>query len=405
LCEDEHRKRIMRVATGESLLAVCRAALKWAAERDYTGYNKHDGLNSPLLRAFSCNNKWLRIAFIQAVMRCPVNIRPFLGVRKVRNPKGISLFARAWLSLFRLTGDENCRSEAERLLQWLLDNPSKGFPGLSWGYHYPWQDLGFFAPPQFSNRIVTYFVGRALVDAFEVLGDERYLAAAEQTVAFILDAPKVLYQDDAMLCLSYVPRPDISMAVMDVSALCGALCAMVGKYTENAILLRQAGRLLRYVADKQTTAGAWFYTHPPGDSRITHDNYHSGEIVDALREYEIYSGDESFRSAYQLGLDFYRKSLFTPNLRPKWMHDQEYPYDIHGYAQGILTFTTAGEFDRAAGIVQSALDDMWEAHEGRFFYQKHRFFTVRFTLMRWCQAWMAHALSSYLLATQEKGPQ
>jgi hypothetical protein len=393
----------MTVERNKELLTVCRTALKWAAERDYAGYNKHDGLNSPLLRVLSCNNRWLRIAFIQAVMRSPVNVRHLLGVRQVRNPKGISLFARAWLSLFRLTGDEGCRTEAERLLHWLLENPSTGFPGLSWGYHYPWQDLGFFAPPGFSNRIVTYFVGRALVDAFDVLSDERYLEAAEETVVFILSAPKVLYQDESMQCLSYVPRPDITMAVMDVSALCGALCAMVGKHTGNDDFTRQAGLLLQYVVDKQTDAGAWFYTHPPGDSRITHDNYHTGEIVDALRDYEIYSGDKSFNPAYHRGLDFYREHLFTKKLRPKWMYDQEYPYDIHGYAQGILTFTAAGEFDRAAGVLQSALDDMWNAREGRFFYQKHRFYTARFTLMRWCQAWMVHALSTFLASTREKG--
>ncbi|MGE0683278.1 MAG: hypothetical protein AB7P69_20565, partial [Candidatus Binatia bacterium] len=248
----------------------------------------------------------------------------------------------------------------------------------------------------------SYFVGRALVDAFEVLGDNRYLAAAEQVVIFLLTVPKILYQDESMLCLSYVPSPDITMAVMDVSALCGALCAMVSKHTGNDVFGHQAGRLLRYVVDKQTDEGAWFYTHPSGDSRIIHDNYHSGEIVDALREYEVYTGDVSFNPAYQRGLDFYREHLFTANLRPKWMHDQEYPYDIHGYAQGILTFTTAGKFGLAARIAQSALEDMWEAREGRFFYQKHRFYTVGFTLMRWCQAWMTYALSTYLLAAQEK---
>lgn len=392
----------MTARHSDHLLHVCQSALAWACARGYTGYNKHDGLNSPFLRTLSLNNKWLRIAFIQAVMRSPVNIRPLLGVRKVRNPKGIALFARAWLNLFRLTGEEECRSEAEHLLRWLLENPSTGFPGLSWGYHYPWQDLGFFAPPRFPNRIVTYFVGRALVDAFETLGDKRYLAAAEQAVIFLLTAPKILYEDEARVCLSYVPDANITMAVMDVSALCGALCAMVGKHTGNEVFLRQAGRLLRYVVDKQTAAGAWFYTHPPGDSRITHDNYHSGEIVDALREYEVYTGDVSFKPAYQRGLDFYRAHLFTENLRPKWMHDREYPHDIHGYAQGILTFTIAGELERAARIAQSALEDMWDAREARFFYQKHRFYTVRFTLMRWCQAWMTQALSAFLVATKEK---
>ena len=80
------------------------------------------------------------------------------------------------------------------------------------------------------------------------------------------------------------------------------------------------------------------------------------------------------------------------------MDNQEYPYDIHGYAQGIISFTTAGELTLAAQIAQNAIEDMWHAPERRFFYQKHRYYTARFTLMRWCQAWMSYALSSLVLA-------
>jgi len=32
-----------------------------------------------------------------------------------------------------------------------------------------------------------------------------------------------------------------------------------------------------------------------------------------------------------------------------------------------------------------------------FYYQKNKFYTKRFTLMRWCQAWMAYAMSEYLV--------
>jgi hypothetical protein len=97
----------------DHIFNVCRRALAWAKERDYTGYNKHDGLNSPLLWALSLDNRWLRMLFIQGVMRSPVNVRPFFGVRKVRNPKGMALFARAYLNLYRVTNEEFFRHEAE----------------------------------------------------------------------------------------------------------------------------------------------------------------------------------------------------------------------------------------------------------------------------------------------------
>jgi hypothetical protein len=313
----------------------------------------------------------------------------------------MALFARAYLNLYRVTNEEFFRHEAESLLGWLLDNPSRGFSGLSWGYGYPWQDLGFFSPPNFPNRIVTYFVGRALVDAYEVLGDPRYLLAAEQAVDFILNEPKVLHEDDYMKCVSYVPLPHISVAVMDVSALCGALCAMVAHHTGRADLTAEAGRLIAWVVDKQTDYGAWYYTHPPEDSHITHDNYHTGETVDSILDYLRYSGDERFADAYRTGLDYYRKNLFTHDARPKWMNHREYPYDVHGYSQGIITFTMAGDLGFADRVARAAIEDMWNDEDDRFYYQKRASHTKRFTLMRWCQAWMSYALSLLVLRISE----
>ena len=43
-------------------------------------------------------------------------------------------------------------------------------------------------------------------------------------------------------------------------------------------------------------------------------------------------------------------------------------------------------------IVDWALTNMYHS-EGRFYYQKTRLFTKRFTLLRWCNGWMARALA------------
>jgi len=337
-------------------------------------------------------------------MRLPVNLRPLLGVRMHKNPKGVSLFARACLNLYTATGEPGRLQEGCRLLDWLLDNTAGGpWPGISWGYPYPWQDPGFFAPSGSPNRIVTYFAGRALVHGYEVTGEEKYLDAAREAVDFILKAPKVLESSEEMLCLSYVPDEQITMTVMDVSALCGALCAAVGKHTGDVHLMREARRLMAWVADKQTDYGAWFYTHPADQSHITHDNYHTGEIVDALFEYHEYSGDGSFQDIFEKGLKYYRETLFTVDMRPKWMNDREYPFDIHGYSQGIITFAMAGDMETAGRIAAAAIQDMWSPRQNRWFHQKRRFSTRKSTLMRWSQGWMCFALSSYWVRALSHG--
>jgi hypothetical protein len=80
------------------------------------------------------------------------------------------------------------------------------------------------------------------------------------------------------------------------------------------------------------------------------------------------------------------------------MHDTEYPHDIHGAAQGILTFSRHQEQypDFAEKIAKWATANMYHA-SGRFYYQQRRLFTIRFTLLRWCNGWMCRALSAYLL--------
>ena len=66
----------------------------------FKGYDPYDALNSPLLKAFSLNRRYPRIAFIQTLKRLPVNIRSLLGIRKDYNPKGIGLFLWGYAKLY-----------------------------------------------------------------------------------------------------------------------------------------------------------------------------------------------------------------------------------------------------------------------------------------------------------------
>jgi hypothetical protein len=382
-------------------LAVLDRVLQTARSDRYEGYSKHDALNSPVLAWLAGKSRLRRLGAIQVVTRSPVDLRPMVGVRKARNAKGLSLFARALLARHRMTGSADDAREASQLLDWLIDHPAPGFEGLCWGYPYPWQDVGFFAPRDFPNRVVTSFVGQALLDGYETLGDARYLDAAGLAVRFLLEAPKTLHEDDDRWCLSYVPDRNIDWIVMDVSALVGALAARLGAITGDAELVRQGGRLVRYVVSKQTDYGAWFYTDPPSASHITHDNYHTGFILDAILQYGMSAGSSEFESAYRQGIDFYEQRLFEADGAARFMSDQKYPVDIHGCAQGIITFSLqqrhfgAGAAT-ATSVLQWTLGNMWDPASGWFYYQRRRGFRTHIRELRWCQGWMSWALASYL---------
>jgi hypothetical protein len=382
-------------------LDVLDRVLQTARSANYEGYSKHDGLNSPLMAFLGGSSRLTRLAAIQVVTRSPVDIRPLVGVRKARNAKGLSLFARALLARHRMTGSADDATQARGLLDWLIDHPAQGFDGLCWGYPYPWQDVGFFAPRDFPNRVVTAHVGQALVDGYETLQDERYLDAANRAVWFLLQAPKTLFEDADRRCVSYVPDENIDWIVMDVSVLAGALAARVGAITGDGDLIREGGRLVRYVVSKQTDEGAWFYADPPSASHITHDNYHTGFILDAIQQYGLSAGSDEFDEAYRRGIDFYERRLFEPDGAARFMHDRLYPIDIHGCAQGIITFSLQQRHqgtgaEMATRVLNWTLANMWDPATGWFYYQRRRGYRTRIRELRWCQGWMSRALSCYL---------
>ena len=399
-------------------LMILRNLFEYAENEDYRGYNKHDGLNSPFLQRLSFDNKYLRLIFIQGVMRAPVNLRPLLGVRKTVNAKGMSLWALAYANLFQITREEKYLARAISCLDWLKDNNSRtGYSGYCWGYPYPWQDAGFFAPTGMPNCVVSCFVGRAFIKLYQMTRREEYLTVARSTCDFLLKDLTRIYEDDDMLCLSYAPVK-MDWVVIDTSALAGTLLAEVAAITGEKPLAQDAFRLLNYVVDKKTDYGAWFYSHPPERSHIKHDNYHTGYIVDAILDYSLATQDERFMDSYWQGVEYYQNNLFLADGSPKWMSHQIYPLDIHGAAQGIISFSKAGRAYKkregvsgpesrkeflplAQKICSWAVTNLYDQNKRIFYYQKLRFYTKRFTLMRWCNAWMARALSEWLVTNQE----
>ncbi len=358
--------------------------------------NKHDGLNSPILRGTLGFSKWPRIVAIQAVMRFPLNLRPFLLISKTYNPKGLALFVLALLDRFRVSKDSRHLQEAERLLETLQTLRSPGqYSGSCWGYPYPWQDPGFFAPAHTPNAVVTCFVCEALLEAHRVTGKQTYLDSVASAAKFLVNDLTILKDEADELCVSYMPMP-MTMRVMDVSILIASVLAQLAALGAGAGYQETAFRLINYVIARQTAEGAWFYTDPPGDSHITHDNYHTGFILDAIDRYRRATGDSRYDDNYWRGLEFYATRLFEADGAPRWMSDKRYPHDIHGAAQGILTFARHNS-DRYPGFAQRVYD--WTMNNmyhdsGRFYYQKNRYYTRSFTLLRWCNAWMARAMAA-----------
>lgn len=376
--------------------------LRSAEERAYGGYSKFDALNSPFLNLLAFNNKWLRLIFTQIVKEAPFHVRPLMGVRESRNPKGIALFARAYFILYQQSPDPVYLKKGEALIQWLLEKPSPGYNHLCWGYNFIWQSTLFLQDKFEPNAVVSVFVGEALIHAYRITKKEEYLEAACSVAEFIVKDLPVLYDAQDERAIAYVLR-EVDAVVLNNQVLTAAFLVKVWKHTREKQLLEIATRQMNYTVSRKTSYNAWYYTHPKEKSHITHDNYHTGGILDGLIEYFEETGDDRYMEAYWKGLEYYRINLFEPDGAPRWMNDQKYPFDIHGSAQGILSFKKAAGhkpvyLSQAEKIVNWTINNLYRSETCDFAYRKGCLFKWNYSLMRWCNAWMARALAELIFS-------
>ncbi len=378
--------------------------LSWAKAQDYKGYSKFDAFNSPLIRALSFNSPYIRMFVSPLWARSPVNLRPLFRTSRSRNPKGVALFALAYLRRYRALGLATDLSEAEALLDWLEENACKGYSGTCWGYDHDWQNLFFYAPRYTPNIVVTGNVAYAFLEAHETTKEKKYLKTARSVVDFMLKDLAAPISGPEMRNIGYIPGSD--WAVLNINGLASAIMAWTWQHTKEPHLLDQARKLMAFLVDKQTDYGAWHYAWPSKTSNVKHDNYHTGNVLDWVLDFTVRSGDDRFLRNYEKGFQFFLDNMFTLDDAPKWRSDRAFPMDAHGAAQAVVTLSkAAAQYDpglrnKARRVAYWAVDNL-QAREGYFFYQKGRFMTKRYTLMRWCNAWMAHGLASLLLTEKQ----
>ncbi len=377
---------------------ILQATLDRAHAVGYSGYSKFDALLSPVTETLSFGWWPLRLVWTQVVKQSPVNLRPLLRVRKGVNPEAPALFARANLDCMETRALGSHAERAIHCLEWLLAHDSTGsgdYRGRCWGYHHSWQSPGFYQPPNYPNCYVTCIVTDALLHGYRILARKEYLDAARSAADFILHDLPVFCEDEREKCIAYVPTMRNRLRVININALAGAVLAEIGRITGEDHLLEQARKLLNFVVRNQTPYGAWFYTTDPGQSLVTHDNYHTGMILDALLTYERTTGDGHFHESFSRGLDYYREHLFLPDGAPKWTNSRVWPHDVHGSSQGTLTFALAGDRETSLRVATWGVDHFYKG-DGDFEYQRGRYINRRFTLLHWCNGWMARGLAALL---------
>lgn len=368
----------------------------WVEAHGYRAYDPGDGQMS-FLRAFTFNSLALERILTAAVLRAPFNIRPWLGIRPHTSTKGMGYMAWGYLYRYRLTKAESHAEKARFCLDWLIEHRAPGYQEFCWG-----NDFRFTTR---AGRIVRYeptivwsgLIGQAFMEAYEVLGERRYLETAASTCNWILHLPRE--ETASGVCLSYVPSQQLS--IHNSNMLGAALLARAGQASGRGEAIELAREAMRYSCTRQNADGAWFY----GEARKYHwiDNFHTGYNLDSLRRYADSTGDTQFEPSLRLGYDYFKRNFFAPDGCPKYMHDRRLPVDIQCAAQAIDTLAhfsgrDAESLDLAYRVAAWTIAHM-QSPQGYFYYRDLGWKKVRTPMFHWGQGTMFKALAHLLCAS------
>lgn len=371
--------------------------------QEFKGWDPYDGLNSGLFQRlpFIRKNRLARLAWIQLFKRSPVNLRSITGVKKEHNPKALGLFLSTYCILFKQHGRLEDRELIRFFITKILEAQSTGYSGSCWGYNFDWQARAFFQPKYTPTVVASTFIASALLDAYEIIGEEFLLKTARSTCDFILQDLNRTFDKEGDFAFSY--SPEDCTQVFNASLLGSRLLARVYSYTKEPELLEAAQKSVRFCCKNQKQDGSWSYGTLPFHQWI--DNFHTGYNLECLTDYAHFTGDPSFKNNIDKGLIYYLCTFFnSPEGMPAYYSHKLYPIDIHNTSQLIITLSKLNVFEEKRELIDKVL--LWTINNmqdprGYFYYQKKKLFSSRIPYMRWAQAWMLYGMTVYLQHSQK----
>jgi hypothetical protein len=385
--------------------------LKSFCEKEqFKGWDPYDGLNSRIFNALPFNKSALcRLIMIQTFKRNPINLRRLFLIPKEFNAKGLGLFLSAYCDLYNLPENEQIKIGISKvevknkivlLANKLLEMKSKNYSGACWGYNFDWQARRLFLFPKNTPTVVaTSFVASALMNAYEVTRNIQYLDVALSSANFIINDLGRTQKKEGFL-FSYSPLEG-NNTVYNASLLGSKLLSLCYKYTNNKEYISLARESVLACCNEQKPDGSWLYGELSVQNWV--DSFHTGYNLDAIKVYQECSDDMSFNENIELGFKYYVKNFFEKDGCPKYYNNRKYPIDIHCPAQLIMSLDSLNKFDEnkqlASRVIEWSVNNMQDK-EGFFYYQKRKGLSSKIPYMRWSQAFMFKAMSTYLKNTK-----
>lgn len=383
----------MEHRTKQRIADSIRRLVAWLERNDWKGYDTFDGLNSPLLRPFTFETKFLRTVLQQGIRRFPFNLRPAVGIRKSYSSKGMGFLARGFLRLYDTTSERTWKAKALLALNWLVENRCPGYRGACWGNHFDYQSRSSYMPKGTPTVVWTSLIGHAFLDAFDRFGDMRHLDVATSACEHIIqDLPTL--PDGNGVCISYVPHQNFPCH--NSNTLGASLLARTYSHTGNSSYLALAEKAMHYTAHYQRPDASWFYAEASNCHWV--DNFHTAYVLDCFKHYADATGEDQFHANLQSGYEYWKRTFFLSSGCPRYYNHKTQPIDIQCCSQAIDTLVFFESLDPnsiqlAIKVAQWTIQHMQD-ESGYFYYRRYPAGIVNKTpTLHWGQATMLCALA------------
>jgi hypothetical protein len=371
--------------------------LHYCEKKEFKGYDPYDGLNSKLFQSLPLIPKirFCRLAWIQFFKRSPINFRKLVGIKPAYNPKAIGLFLSAYVIMYKRERKPSQLKQINHFIKQLEELESKGYSGSCWGYHFDWESRAFFQPKFTPTIVASSFIANALLDAYEITGDQTLLTKARSTCDFILkDLNRTVFNENEF---AFSHSPLDHSVVYNASLLGAKLLARVYYFTKEIALVNVAKSVVTYCCNQQKTDGSWSYGTLPFHQWV--DNFHTGYNLECLADYTKFSGDKTYEPFIEKGFQYYINTFFTNEGVPKYYNNKTYPIDIHAPAQLMITLEKLDRFtthkEKLDQVLSWTIANMQDK-KGYFYYQIGKRYLSKIPYMRWSQAWMLLTFAKYL---------
>lgn len=384
----------------------------WLDQSEYIGYDPYDIKAHPWILKITkagSGNHFLAIfrEFVFEVFYTfPLFFRHVLKIKPSVNAKAIGLLASSYIDLYQHTQKKHYFEKAQSCLNWLNDNAIH-LHGTGWGYPFNWQSEQLI-PAGTPNGIVTTVAGEAFWKYYHLKQDRETLELISQIAEFLSTLPKEEYAPDK-ICFSYTPV--FKNHVHNLNLFVAEFLIRTGMAMQNAYWIELGNKAVNYTLADQHADGSFDYNGPPEKPNKHIDNYHTGFVLRMLHSIWKLTGRPDIYLSLERCYKHYTTHFFEDGRIPKLMPNRKYRIDIHSCAESIhclseLSCTFPDGIKLAENILIWTLENLQDT-SGYFYYGilKSRFtgqpFVSKIPYMRWGQAWMLRAITSYFQAKDQ----